>query len=72
VVRALDRSADWGVVRSALFQARERSGRLALRGTGHGHGVGLCQRGAARMARRGAGAEEILARYFPRAACVKK
>ncbi len=36
-----------------------------LRGAGWGHGVGLCQIGAAVMACRGATAEEILAKYFP-------
>jgi stage II sporulation protein D len=36
-----------------------------LNGSGFGHGVGLCQVGALARARRGAGAEEILAVYFP-------
>src|SRR5438105_8827771 len=32
---------------------------------GHGHGVGLCQRGALFQASKGASAHQILARYFP-------
>ncbi|MBP7866625.1 MAG: DUF4922 domain-containing protein [Acidobacteria bacterium] len=36
-----------------------------FRGAGWGHGVGLCQIGAAVMACRGADAATILARYFP-------
>jgi len=37
---------------------------FTLEGGGWGHGVGLCQIGAAVMAVRGRGAEEILAHYF--------
>ena len=33
---------------------------------GSGHGVGLCQRGAAFLATKGASAHQIVARYFPR------
>ncbi|HRV45473.1 MAG TPA: SpoIID/LytB domain-containing protein [Smithellaceae bacterium] len=42
-----------------------------LEGGGWGHGVGLCQIGAAVMASGGRGAEEILAHYFPGAALRK-
>ena len=45
----------------------ERDGvpeRFVLRGGGWGHGVGLCQIGAAVMADRGFGHEEILAHYY--------
>jgi peptidoglycan hydrolase-like amidase len=38
-----------------------------VHGTVSGHGVGMCQTGAAEMARRGAGFREILSRYFPAA-----
>jgi len=40
-------------------------GRFFLRGAGWGHGVGLCQIGAAVMGARGFSPEEILAHYFP-------
>jgi peptidoglycan hydrolase-like amidase len=39
--------------------------RFVLRGGGWGHGVGLCQIGAAVMAERGFGYREILAHYYP-------
>jgi SpoIID/LytB domain protein len=38
-----------------------------LEGGGWGHGVGLCQIGAAVMASKGFKAEEILAHYFTNA-----
>ena len=38
--------------------------RFILHGAGWGHGVGLCQIGAAVMATRGFSAEEILRHYF--------
>ncbi|MGQ0551933.1 MAG: SpoIID/LytB domain-containing protein [Planctomycetota bacterium] len=40
-------------------------GLLVVEGGGFGHGVGLCQYGAAGFAARGAGYEAILARYYP-------
>jgi SpoIID/LytB domain protein len=46
---------------------RDRDGvptRFTLRGAGWGHGVGLCQIGAAVMAARGKKAEEIVLHYF--------
>jgi SpoIID/LytB domain protein len=39
--------------------------RFVLHGAGWGHGVGMCQIGAAMMALRGHSAEEILRHYFP-------
>jgi stage II sporulation protein D len=36
-----------------------------LRGAGWGHGVGLCQIGAAVMAARGKKADQIVLHYFP-------
>jgi stage II sporulation protein D len=45
--------------------------RFVLRGAGWGHGVGLCQIGAAVMAIRGFGADQIVRHYF-RGAEVKK
>ena len=40
-------------------------GSLSVEGTGRGHGVGLCQRGALRLAQDGMHYEAILAHYFP-------
>ncbi len=45
----------------------ERPDSFVLRGAGWGHGVGLCQIGAAVMACRGAGYMEILSHYYPSA-----
>jgi SpoIID/LytB domain protein len=43
----------------------QRPEAFILSGAGWGHGVGLCQIGAAVMARRGTGHEEILTHYYP-------
>ncbi len=42
------------------------------RGAGAGHGIGLCQYGAAVMASDGAGFSAILERYFPNTALISK
>ena len=39
--------------------------RYVFEGTGFGHGVGLCQRGAAARVRRGDGVTDILLAYYP-------
>jgi stage II sporulation protein D len=41
------------------------NGALVFDGRGRGHGVGLCQEGAAEMATEGKSAREVLAFYFP-------
>jgi stage II sporulation protein D len=46
--------------------------RFTLYGAGWGHGVGLCQIGAAVMAEKGFNAEQILRHYFGGAALVKR
>ena len=46
--------------------------RFVLHGGGWGHGVGLCQIGAAVMAERGFPAEAILAHYFPAASLERR
>lgn len=40
-------------------------GTLSLKGRGSGHGVGMCQIGALRMAREGRDYDEILTHYYP-------
>ena len=53
-------------LRSSAFDAEFTSdGRVILRGLGWGHGVGLCQIGAAVMADRGYGYRAILEHYYP-------
>ena len=65
--RALDRAAGYGVVRSGRFVWQVNGNRVLLQGTGHGHGVGLCQTGAQRWAASGKTPHEILRHYFPQA-----
>lgn len=65
--RALSRSHLYSsafVVRATREQQSEFPERFSLIGAGWGHGVGLCQIGAAVMADRGHGHEEILSHYF--------
>jgi stage II sporulation protein D len=57
------------IMRSAMFDLElERDGtrlvRIATRGKGFGHGIGLCQTGALERATQGQGFEEILAHYY--------
>jgi stage II sporulation protein D len=54
-----------GALRSLKVTAQEAESTVHLRGTGEGHGVGLCQQGARAMARKGADAKAILLKYFP-------
>ena len=49
---------------SSAFVVESEAGRFIFHGAGWGHGVGLCQIGAAVMATRGFSAEEILKHYF--------
>jgi len=49
---------------SSAFIVTAEAGRFVFHGAGWGHGVGLCQIGAAVMATRGFSAEKILKHYF--------
>jgi peptidoglycan hydrolase-like amidase len=59
------RRLGWSNVPSNNFTARTEGGQVVLNGTGQGHGIGLCQRGAMDMARQGSTFADILAHYFP-------
>ena len=59
--RALSRSHLF----SSAFVVDREAGRFVLTGAGWGHGVGLCQIGAAVMAAEGRGYREILSHYYP-------
>lgn len=61
----IGRALGWNRVRSDGFDVVVRGDALVFDGRGFGHGVGLCQVGAAEMAREGKSAREILAFYFP-------
>jgi SpoIID/LytB domain protein len=50
---------------SSALVAERIGDRMILTGAGWGHGVGLCQIGAAVMASKGRGYREILAHYYP-------
>lgn len=50
---------------SSAFVVDRDGSDFVIHGAGWGHGVGLCQIGAAMMARRGYGYREILSHYFP-------
>jgi SpoIID/LytB domain protein len=58
--RALSRSHLY----SSAFVVDKDAGRFVLRGAGWGHGVGLCQIGAAVMASEGKNHREILSHYY--------
>ena len=52
-------------IQSTRFTVKHSGSRWTFHGTGFGHGVGLCQVGAAARARRGESLERILLAYFP-------
>jgi stage II sporulation protein D len=53
---------------STRFSVRRTATDYVFSGTGFGHGVGLCQVGAAARAWRGDSVDSILGHYFPAAA----
>ena len=62
---AVGRALGWNRIRSNWFEVAPQGDGFLFHGRGSGHGVGLCQAGAAEMAREGRGYHEILAQYFP-------
>lgn len=58
------RELGWDRIPSNAYRISRRGDEFVLIGRGEGHGAGLCQRGAAAMAREGASAREILRHYF--------
>jgi stage II sporulation protein D len=59
------RALGWNVLKSSRFDVTRRGSSFFFRGSGFGHGLGLCQQGAHVMARRGIGYRQILEHYFP-------
>ena len=49
---------------SSAFVVEKTHGKFILHGAGWGHGVGLCQTGAAVMAAKGYSYEQILKHYY--------
>ena len=64
----LARKLGWKTIPGSSYSLRTENGEVILEGTGVGHGIGLCQRGGADMARHGASFEEILQHYYPNTA----
>ena len=52
-------------LKSSAFEVEMTPDKVILHGSGWGHGVGLCQIGAANMAHQGYGYAEILRHYYP-------
>lgn len=52
------------IIRSSVFEIKRQSGDYRFKGRGNGHGVGLCQWGAAAQAKQGRDAEQILKFYY--------
>ena len=59
------RALGWNVLKSSRFEVRRSGEDFTFRGSGFGHGLGLCQQGAHVMARRGMSHKQILDHYFP-------
>ncbi|HEX4949895.1 MAG TPA: SpoIID/LytB domain-containing protein [Blastocatellia bacterium] len=61
----VNRVLGWNMLKSARFDVQRAGNGFVFRGSGFGHGIGLCQEGAHVMARRGMSAQQILAQYLP-------
>lgn len=59
------RALGWNLLKSSRFTISRSGSAFVFRGSGFGHGLGLCQEGAHVMAQRGSAYRQILAQYFP-------
>ena len=59
------RTLGWNILKSSRFEVSRNGSSFVFRGSGFGHGLGLCQEGAHVMATRGANYQRILEKYFP-------
>jgi SpoIID/LytB domain protein len=55
----------WNLLKSSRFEVSRAGSNFIFRGSGFGHGLGLCQEGAHVLAARGVGYQRILEKYFP-------
>jgi stage II sporulation protein D len=63
---AVGEALGWNRVPSTWFEVNQQGDRFEFHGRGWGHGVGLCQKGAAVMAAQGRrSALQVLEKYFP-------
>jgi SpoIID/LytB domain protein len=61
----IGRALGWSLLKSSRFKISRSGSNFVFRGSGFGHGLGLCQEGAHVMAARGTSYRQILAKYFP-------
>jgi stage II sporulation protein D len=61
----IGRALGWHLLKSSRFEISRSGSNFVFRGSGFGHGLGLCQEGAHVMAAQGASYRQILAKYFP-------
>lgn len=59
------RALGWNLLKSSRFEISRSGSTFIFRGSGFGHGLGLCQEGAHVMAARGSSYRQILRKYFP-------
>jgi SpoIID/LytB domain protein len=59
------RALGWHLLKSSRFEVSRSGSNFIFRGSGFGHGLGLCQEGAHVLAARGASYQRILEKYFP-------
>ncbi len=62
---AMGQTLGWNTLKSDWYEVSGSGDHFVFSGRGTGHGVGLCQTGAAEMAREGKTYREILAFYYP-------
>jgi stage II sporulation protein D len=62
---AVGRTLGWSKILSTWFEVSRQGDHLLFHGRGSGHGVGLCQAGAAAMSAQGLNSDRILGQYFP-------
>ena len=62
---AVGQALGWSKIPSTWFEVSQQGDHFLFHGRGWGHGVGLCQKGAAAMASQGRSAQQILQQYFP-------
>ncbi|MDP1919176.1 MAG: SpoIID/LytB domain-containing protein [Myxococcales bacterium] len=61
----IGRAFGWQTLKSLKVTASEVENTVTFKGTGMGHGVGLCQHGTLALAAKGWDAKKLLLRYFP-------
>jgi stage II sporulation protein D len=59
------RALGWNILKSSRFDVTHIGTNFVFRGSGFGHGLGLCQEGAHALAQRGTSYRQILNHYFP-------